>query len=89
MKDNKKIEKFLIGTKEITSNKYEHKYLVFDVETNGVKEDQHDLLSLSIYNPFTGICYNRYFPLDLQTEVVTSYVNGITNDLLINATHIT
>lgn len=61
-----------------------NKYLVFDVETNGVRKSNDDLLSLSIYDPTTGVCYNRYFPLDLQPLVLTGFIHGITDEMLEN-----
>lgn len=62
------------------------KYLVFDVETNGVRKVSDDLLSLSIYDPCRGICYNRFFPLHQQPLVTTTFINGITDDTLKGAT---
>lgn len=53
------------------------KYLVFDVETNGIRTTSDDLLSLSIYDPSTGICYNRFFPLERQPVLLTTNINGI------------
>ncbi len=76
------------GCKTDTTN-YKNKYIVFDVETNGTRKNNDDLLSLSIYNPSTGICYNRYFPLDLQPVILTSFIHGITDETLLGATHIT
>ena len=58
--------------------------MVFDVETNGTRKSNDDLLSLSIYDPTTGICYNRYFPLDLQPLVLTGFIHGITDEMLEN-----
>jgi hypothetical protein len=64
------------------------KYVVFDVETNGVRKKADDLLSLSIYDPETGICYNHFFPLDVQPVVLTTRINGITESGLKDATHL-
>ena len=66
-----------------------NKYVVFDVETNGTRTANDDLLSLSIYDPTTGICYNRFFPLDLQPLVLTGWIHGITNRQLANLSHLT
>ena len=86
----KKFEDYLIQTGASSdTNKYKYRYIVFDVETNGTRNSNDDLLSLSIYDPSTGVCYNRYFPLDLQPVILTSFVNGITDDSLKGATHIT
>ncbi len=70
-------------------NKFKQKYVVFDVETNGTRKCSDDLLSLSIFDPFTGVCYNRFFPLDLQPLILTGYIHGITEDTLKGATHLT
>ena len=66
-----------------------NKYVVFDVETNGLRTANDDLLSLSILDPSTGIRYHRYFPLDLQPVIATTEINGITEKKLEGATHIT
>ena len=53
-------ESYLIDTGYKTQiNDLKNKYIVFDVETNGVRKSNDDLLSLSIYDPTTGMCYNR------------------------------
>lgn len=86
----KPFESYLSNTGYKTSKEnLKNKYLVFDVETNGTRKSNDDLLSLSIYDPSTGICYNRYFPLDLQPVVLTGFINGIDDELLANATHMT
>lgn len=71
------------------ATRFDHKYVVFDVETNGTRKKNDDLLSLTIYNPFSGICYNRFFPLDMQPTVLTGFINGISDEQLNGATHIT
>jgi len=86
----KKFESYIENTGYKTSNeKLKNKYLVFDVETNGVRKSNDDLLSISIYDPSTGICYNRYFPLELQPIILTTFINGITDETLKDATHMT
>ena len=58
------------------------KYVVLDVETNGLSSIRDDLLSISIYKPDTGESYNRFLPLELNAAVVTTAINGIkTKDL--------
>ena len=85
----KSFDSYLIDTGYITSNpKLQSKYLVFDVETNGTRKANDDLLSLSIYDPTTGMCYNRFLPLDLQPLVLTTYINGITADMLCGVSHL-
>lgn len=84
----KKFEECLIETNYRTNlNELKNKYVVFDVETNGTRKASDDLLSLSIYDPTSGICYNRLFPLDLQPLVLTSGIHGITDEQLSNIPH--
>lgn len=60
-----------------------NKYLVMEMETNGCRPGSDDILSLSIYNPTTGICYNRFLALDRQPVVYSTNINGIhTSDLI-------
>lgn len=60
----------------------EYKYVVLDVETNGLSSLKDDLLSISIYKPDDEELYNRFLPLELAEKVFTTYINGITkNDL--------
>lgn len=61
------------------------KYVVLDVETNGLRKASDDLISISIYDPLNGLCYNRMLPLHLQPLVLTSWIHNITNDDLKNA----
>ncbi len=63
--------------------------MVFDVETNGTRKSNDDLLSLSIYDPTTGMCYNRFFPLELQPLILTTFIHGITDETLAAAVHMT
>lgn len=67
----------------------ENKFVVFDVETNGMRTSNDDLLALSIYDPTTGICYNKLFPLDLQPLVLTSWINGIFDNDIKYESHLT
>ncbi len=46
--------------KRINTNPAE--YVVFDVETNGLKPKQHDLLSISFYKPDDGKEYCKILP---------------------------
>ena len=62
--------------------KLEKKYVVLDVETNGLSSIKDDLLSISIYKPDDGKIYDRFLPLELSDEVETTYINGITKDML-------
>ncbi len=68
---------------------FKNKYVILDVETNGLRKNVDDLLSISIYDPTMGICYNRYLPLDLQPVILTGWIHGITDETLEMATHIT
>jgi hypothetical protein len=60
----------------------EDRYLVLDVETNGLNCQTDDLLSISIFRPDTGLLINRFLPLSLQKDVYTTRFNGITKDQL-------
>lgn len=64
-------------------------YVVFDVETNGLKSKQDDLLSISFYKPDDGKEYNRFLPLELNRKIVTTHINGITEKDLVGATALT
>lgn len=63
-------------------------YVVLDVETNGLSSLRDDLLSISIYQPDTQRLYNRFLPLDLNRDVYTTNINGITKKDLKKATHL-
>lgn len=64
-------------------------YVVFDVETNGLKSKRDDLLSISFYKPDDGKEYNRFLPLELNRRIVTTHKNGITEKDLVGATALT
>ena len=66
-----------------------NKYVVLDVETNGLNSTYDDLLSISIYDPSTNKMYNRFLPLELNKYVFTTDINGITDEMLDNKEHIT
>ncbi len=57
-------------------------YVVLDVETNGLKSKEDDLLSISIYRPDDDDLYNRFLPLELGKRVLTTHINGITKSML-------
>ena len=64
------------------SNVDPSKFVVLDVETNGLSSIRDDLLSISIFKPDSGELYNRFLPLELNSTVVTTDINGIrTKDL--------
>ena len=48
------------------------------METNGLASDADDLLSISIFKPDDLKIYNRFLPLELNDEVLTTQINGIT-----------
>ena len=58
------------------------KYVVLDVETNGLSSLHYDLLSLSIYKPDDGKIYNRFLPLEKNDNLFEYEINGITMDMI-------
>ena len=64
-------------------------YVVLDVETNGLSSLRDDLLSISIYKPDDKKTYNRFLPLELSDCVYTTYINGITEEMLKEKTPLT
>lgn len=67
----------------------EKKYVVLDVETNGLSSLNCDLLSISIYKPDNEKIYDRLLPLELNSDVYTTYINGIKKKDLKNAKELT
>lgn len=65
------------------------KYVVIDVETNGLSSKEHDLLSIALYRPDNGDLFEKFLPLELNSEVFTTEINGITEDTLLDALHLT
>lgn len=55
-------------------------YVVLDVETNGLRSKEDDLLSISLYKPDDGKAYERFLPLDLNSSIPKeiTQINGIT-----------
>ena len=53
------------------------KYVVLDVETNGLSSINDDLLSVSIYKPDDEKIYNKFLPLELNSDIYTTHINGI------------
>ena len=86
----KPFDSYLIDTGlKMETTRFSKKYVVLDVETNGLRRASDDLLSISIYDPSSGIAYNRFLPLDLQPLILTSYINGITEDQITDCAHLT
>ncbi len=82
-------ESFLLDTGVICQKEsLKGKYLVLDLETNGLLRAKDDLLSFSLYDPDSGVCYNRLLPLDQQPTVLTTFVHGLKDEDLFNAKHI-
>ena len=61
-------------------NNIEKKYVVLDVETNGLSSIYDDLLSISIYKPDDKKIWNRFLPLEKASNVYTTHINGITSE---------
>lgn len=70
-------------------NILESKYVVLDVETNGLSSIYNDLLSISIYKPDDNKIFNKFLPLELEDDVYTTYINGITKKDLKHAKPLT
>lgn len=66
-----------------------HDYVVLDVETNGLKSKEDDLLSISLFKPDDCSEYDRFLPLDLNPDVFTTEINGIRKRDLKNKQHLT
>lgn len=75
--------------REFVSSVDSTKYVVLDVETNGLSSRAHDLLSLAIYKPDTDTMFHRFFPLELNDRVLTTEINGITKGMLKGANPLT
>ncbi len=84
----KKFENYLIDTGQKAFDiEFSKKFVVLDLETNGIRKSVDDVLSLSIYDPSTGICYNRFLPLHMQPLVLTGWIHHITSESLEKETH--
>lgn len=64
-------------------------YVVFDIETNGLKSKTDDILSISFYKPDEDKEYNKFLPLELNNKILTTHINGITENDLLGATALT
>ena len=64
------------------------RYVVLDVETNGLNPYDYDLLSISLYKPDDGKVYNRFLPLEINNTIFTTHINGITKKDISNSTEL-
>ena len=87
--EHHKFDDYLIDLGYRTTIKGNHECLVLDLETNGLRTKNDDILSISIYDPQSGLCYNRFLPLDLQPIVLTTWINGIKTSDLSRCDHLT
>ena len=78
-------ESITIDETKISSSSIASQYVVLDLETNGLRTANDDLLSISLYDPSTGKICNRLLPLELQPTVLTTYINGIDDTDVENA----
>ena len=65
------------------------KYVVLDVETNGLSSENDDLLSISIYKPDDQKIFNKFLPLEKAKKIFTTEFNGITLETLNGASPLT
>lgn len=54
-------------------------YVVLDVETNGLKAKEDDLLSIALYKPDDSKAYERFLPLELNSSIPDriTEINGL------------
>ena len=78
-------DSIIIDETKISNSSIASQYVVLDLETNGLRTANDDLLSISLYDPSTGKIYNRLLPLELQPTVLTTYINGIDDTDIENA----
>lgn len=80
---------YYLQTKKEKINVDAKKYVVLDVETNGLSSLKDDLLSISIFKPNNNKKYTKFLPLDLNEKIKTTKINGIKKSDLKNAKHLT
>ena len=80
---------YYLQTKKEKINVDAKKYVVLDVETNGLSSSKDDLLSISIFKPNNNKKYTKFLPLDLNEKIKTTKINGIKKSDLKNAKHLT
>lgn len=77
-KETCSFETFILHDLYKTSfQKLQGKYVVLDLETNGLRPKNDDLLSLTVYDPDTGRAYDRKLPLEHQPVVLTKWIHGL------------
>ena len=65
------------------------KYVVLDIETNGLWSGEDDILSISLYKPDDGKSFDKFLPLENADNVYTTIFNGIKKEDLVDATPLT
>lgn len=67
------------------------KYVVIDLETNGLSKEKYDLLEIAMYKPDEDLGYKKFLPLQKNKKInpAAQKINGITEEDLKGAQHLT
>ncbi len=83
------IKSNIVNIEKEANKQLAKEHVVLDIETNGLRSANDDVLSISIYDPYKDVAYNRFLPNELQPVVVNSYLHGIKDIDLIGKSPIT